>query len=129
MFENHRQHKRIAKHLTTQFCLAEAFPKKWDMSILENISGGGVKFTASSDLDLSGKTIYMQIRVPELSPSVLQLQAVVLSAIPRLNGRILDIRAKFINLSEKDKQSLTIIENSINWVGIKNAHKAEGRII
>ena len=77
MVEENRQHKRIEKTITIQFCVADAFPKKWDMSVIENISVGGVKFSAPSDIEFNDKIVQLQIRIPELAPRFLEIEAVV----------------------------------------------------
>ncbi len=97
-----------------QYCVAGAFPKKWDMSIIDNISAGGVKFSAPSDLELKGKIVQLQIKIPELAPHLLDLEAMVIDAQPRPNLKYSDVRAKFINLSESNKGHLSIVEKLID---------------
>jgi hypothetical protein len=123
MVDENRQYRRIEKRLTIQFCLADVAPRKWDMSMIENISVGGVKFVATSDLKLNDKIIQLQIRIPELAPRFLELQALVLSVKPRFNGKISDVRAKFINLSDEDKKNLSVIQGLINFQEAKNTKK------
>lgn len=106
-----------------KFCLADVFPKKWDILTVENISVGGAKFLALSDWKLDDKVIQLQIKIPELAPHFLELEARVLSATPRSNSKICDVRVKFINLSETDKERLSVIEEIINLQEIKNAKK------
>lgn len=127
MNEDNRQHRRIEKRITMRFCLADMSPKRWDMSFVDNISVGGIKFKASSDLKLTDKIIQLQIKIPELSPKVLEINALVLSAIPRLNGKTLEIRAKFVDLSDKDKEDLSVLETSINWHKIIDSKNAGGK--
>lgn len=108
MADQNRAHQRIDKPLTIQFCIADMSPKKWDMSIIQNISAGGVKFKAKGDLKLVDKIILLQIRVPELAPHMLQLEAIVLDTQNSF------VRAKFINLSEISKEQLLIVEKMVN---------------
>ncbi len=129
MIDKNRKHRRIEKPITIQFCLLEDSPKKWDMSILDNISVGGVSFTASSDLKLNDKIIQLQIRIPELAPIVLELEAMVVNVRPRLNEKQSDVGAKFINLSEINKEHLSVVEKMIDLEEIKNASKAAGKKI
>jgi hypothetical protein len=114
MNEENRQHKRIEKRITIQFCLADVSPKKWDMSFVDNISVGGIRFIASGDLKLNDQILQLQIKFQELSPHSLKLEAMILSAKPRHNGKTYDVRAKFINLSEADKEALSVLEKIIN---------------
>jgi hypothetical protein len=125
MNEESRQHKRIEKRVTIQFCVADVSPQKWDMSFVDNISVGGVKFIASSDLKLNEHKIRLQIKIPELSPRFLKLEAMVLSATPRLNGKTSDIRAKFTNLTQEDKEDLAVLEKIIHLQVSRNAVKAD----
>jgi len=97
-----------------QYCVAGAFPKKWDITIIENISAGGVKFPAPSDLELKGKIVQLQIKIPELAPRLLELEAMVIDVQPRFNLKYSDVRAKFINLSETNKAYLSIVEKMID---------------
>lgn len=114
MNDPRRQHQRIQKSLTLKFCLADVYPLKWDMSTVENISAGGVKFNASSDLYLNNKRIRMQIRLPEMVPDVLEVEALVLTTELLFNGKSSVVRARFLNLTETDKHNLKILENIIN---------------
>ena len=114
MAEINRKHKRIKKPVTMRFCLSDASVKKWDMTIIDNISAGGVKFAAPTDLDLFNKIIKLQIKIPEMAPHILELEAVVLSVQNRPNPGFSDVRAKFINLSVADYESLSVLENIIN---------------
>ena len=97
-----------------QYCVTDALPKKWDMSIVENISAGGIKFIAPIDLALNDKIIQLQIRIPELAPLVLELEAMVVNvkpnAKPRFNTKYSEVRAKFINLSKANKEHLSVVK-------------------
>ncbi len=106
-----------------QYCVADLLPKKWDMSVIENISAGGVKFSAPSDLGLKGKCLQLQIKIPELAPLILELEAIVLDAQPRPNSIYSNVRVKFINLSEANKKHLSIVEKMIERQEIKNTKK------
>ena len=123
MADKNRQHKRIDKRVNLRFCVADVFPKKWDMPVVDNISAGGVKFIALSALALNNKTIQLQIRVPELAPLILELEAVVVDVKPRPNNILSDIRVKFINLSEVNKGHLTVLEEIIDLKEAKNTPK------
>jgi len=114
MIDKNRQHRRIEKNINLRFCVANDDQIKWDMSVIQNISAGGVKFSVPSDLNLKGQIIRLQIKIPELAPRFLDLEAVVLDAKPRFNAKYSDIRAKFINLSELSKEQLTIVERMID---------------
>ena len=99
--------------LTVLYCVADAIPKKWDQSVIENISAGGIRFIAPSDLDLVNKVVQLKIKIAELAPYTLELEAVVLGVNPRFNGKSSDVRAKFINVSPENKERLTIVEKII----------------
>ena len=124
MLDKNRKHRRIEKSLTMQFSLADVSPRKWDMSTIENISFGGVRFIAPSDLKLIDKIVHLQIRIPQLAPRLLELEAIVLDAKPRFNSKFSDVRAKFINLSEENKAHLSIVEKIIDRQEKKNVKKA-----
>jgi hypothetical protein len=96
------------------------------MSVIENISVGGVKFIAPADLALNDKIIQLQIRIPELGPLILELEAMVVDVKLRFNNKHSDVRAKFINLSEADKKHLSVLEKMIDLQEIKNTPKATG---
>lgn len=81
---------------------------------MENISAGGVKFLVTSQSDLKDKILHLRIKVPELTPYVLDLQALVLESKPRINPKFQDVRAKFVNIKAADKQQLDILEGLIN---------------
>lgn len=114
MAREQRHHPRIQKPLTMQYCRADLFPRKWDMSVIDNISLGGVRFKASSDLELNNKIIQLQILIPELAPRFLELEAIVLEVKPHSNINSCDIRARFISVSDKNKEYLAVIEKIID---------------
>jgi hypothetical protein len=128
MPDENRQSRRIEKSLTIQFCLVDEYPQQWDMYVIENISAGGIRFIAPSELELIDKTFQLRIKIPELAPVLLELEAVVLGVMPRINSKYSDVRAKFINLSEANKEHLSIVEKMIDLQKIKNAKKDAGKI-
>lgn len=113
MDDQNREHKRLVRPLMIQFCIADALPRKWDMSVIENISAGGVKFKVPADLDLIDRTIQLRIRIPELAPHLLELEAVILDTQNSL------ARAKFINLSDENKEHLSIVERMVDVQKVK----------
>jgi hypothetical protein len=124
--EQNRKHKRIEKKISLQFCVADASPRKWDMSVIQNISAGGVKFSIPSDLVLKDKVVQLQIRIPELMPRFLDVEALVLEVKPRLiNPKYSDVRVKFINLTDVSKELLSILEKVIDRLEEKNASKGK----
>ena len=127
MSENKRQHIRIEKHLTLHFCIVDEHPQKWDMSVIQNISVGGVMFIAPADLKLNGMTVALRIQIPELAPHTFQVEAIVLSTKLRLNKISFEVRAKFINLTPADKNRLSVLEKMINQEQIKNAKNADSK--
>lgn len=127
MIDDLRQHRRIEKPLTMHYCLADVLPIKWDITSIGNISIGGVKFIARNDLNLNHKTVLLQIKIPQLAPDSLVLEAIVLNVKPRPNTKTSDVRAKFINLSETDKEQLSVVGKVINSQYIKNTPKDDGK--
>jgi len=113
MIDKNRRNRRFKKSINMQYCIAGVYPKKWDMSIIDNISIGGVKFSAPSDLQLKGKIVQLQIKIPELAPRLLEVEAMVLDTQPRFNAKYCDVRAKFINLTDINKEHLSIVEKMI----------------
>jgi len=111
--ENRRQHRRIDKNINLLYCITDVFPKKWDMSIAENISAGGVRFIVPSDLKLKDKIVQLRIQIPQLAPFILELEAMVVNVKLRFNVKQSDVRAKFINLSEINKERLSVLERMI----------------
>ena len=83
------------------------------MSIIENISLGGVRFKASNGAELNGKVLLVKIRLPQLAPHSLELKAMVLSAGANPKSKISTIRAKFIDLSAKEKECLSEMEKIV----------------
>ena len=110
MIDYNRQHRRIDKNITLLYCLADARPKQWDMSIAENISAGGVKFRALSDLKLKDKIIQLRIKIPALAPHVLEVEGMVVNVQLRSYEKQSDVSVKFINLSQINKEHLSILE-------------------
>jgi hypothetical protein len=127
MIDNQRRYRRLDKILTMQFCFADASPKVWDISTIENISPGGVRFKVPSDLKLKDKIIYVQIRVPELAHRLLKLEAIVINTKSRSNIKFSDVRAKFINLTDDDKELLSVLEKIIDLQVVKNAKRDLGK--
>ena len=127
MMDKNRWHRRIEKKINLLFCAADVSPKKWDMSVVENISAGGVKFIAPTDLALNNKIIQLQIRIPELAPLILKLEAMAVNVKPRSNNKQSDVRVKFVNLSEANKKHLSVLEKMIDLQEIKNTSKATGK--
>jgi len=109
---DNRENRRIERPFTIQFCPADAYPQKWDMSTIQNISAGGLRFTVANDTELLNKIIHVRIRIPEIT-HILEMQAYVLELLPRANTRFFDVRAKFINLSETNKKDLIFLERII----------------
>lgn len=126
MTDNKRQHSRAKRNINMQYCLAGVLPVKWDMlCVIENISVGGIKFSAPTDLKLKGKIIQLQIKAPELAPGLLEIEAMVLDAQPRTNSKHSDVRAKFINLTDKNKEHLSIIGKMIERQEMKNTRDSK----
>jgi len=119
MADKNRRHKRIDKKISVLFCVAGVFPMKWDMSIIENISAGGVRFIAPNDLALNDKILQLQIKMPELAPLILELEALVVDVKLRLNEKQSDVRAKFINISASQQKNLAALEKIIEAQEIK----------
>jgi PilZ domain len=128
MNDINRQYKRIEKPLNIQFCFPELSPNKWDMSEVENISTGGIKFIAPTDLDLNNKIVHLKIRIPELLPLVLDIEAKVVNCNQGFkqgfNVKFSEVSAKFINISEANKNYLTAMERIM--ISEKNKHVSDG---
>jgi hypothetical protein len=109
MMEEKRKHKRVVRPLNIRFSSNEPHPPNWNLSsFIDNISAGGVKFTAPCDL--SDKVLKLEIQSPRWIPRTLRLEAVVLESKPSEYPSFFDIRAQFINVSEKEIEDLTILE-------------------
>jgi len=93
------------------------------MSVVENISAGGIKFRAPHDMVINHKIIELQVQIPELAPLLLELDAEILEVKPRPTTKFSDVRAKFVNLSDENKRRLSIIERIVEAQEIKNAKK------
>jgi hypothetical protein len=106
-----------------QFCIADVYPKRWDVSLIENISAGGIKFSAPNDLKLKDKIIQLRLTIPELSPQLVELEALVVDVKTNFDSIYSDIRVKFINLTEDNKADLLIIEKMIEKLKSKNPPK------
>jgi len=125
---NNRRHKRIDKIINLFYSLADELPQKWDMSIAENIGTGGLRFIGPFDLKLKDKVFNLRIKLPQLAPALLEVEAMVVDVKQRLNGDQADIRVKFINLSAINKEHLSVLEKMIESQEIKNA-KNDGKKI
>jgi hypothetical protein len=105
-----RKHKRVVRPLNIRFSYSHETPPNWNLSsFIDNISAGGVKFTAPCDL--TGKTLKLEIQSPRWVPHTLKLDAVVLESKPSEFPTFFDIRAKFINVSRDQVKDLIILEN------------------
>ena len=124
MNESKRQYKRLDKTITLKFCVEDQLPHKWEQSVVENISMGGVKFIAPSDWQLNNKVVNLQIKIQELAPYLLEIQALVVDIKPRKSPASIDIRAKFVNISELNKQQLQVVEKMIAEHDAKEAKRA-----
>lgn len=123
MTDNQRLHRRIEKSLIIQYCIPDDPSKNWDIAIIQNISAGGIKFIAPSNLKLSDKIIKLQIKVPEFTPRLLELMAKVLEFKPRFIDVYSDVRAKFVDLTESNKEDLAVLEKVINLQLIRESKK------
>jgi hypothetical protein len=103
------------------------------MSIVEDISVGGVKFIAPSDLKLKDKIVQLLIKIPELAPLILELEAMVVNVKQNVklgfNTKYSEVRVKFINLSEANKEHLSVVERMIDLQESKNTSKADQKKI
>ena len=105
------------KSLSIQYSLEEGGVGKWDQSFVQNISVGGVKFTAAGDYNLKDKVIHLRIRLPDLAPEVMDIQAKVLEFKSRSNTKFFDVRALFVNITPKQKEQLAVLDKMINSKG------------
>ncbi len=105
-----RKHKRVVRPLNIRFSFNESNPPNWNLSsYIDNISAGGVRFTAPCDL--SDKVLKLEIQSPRWIPRTLILEAVVLESKPSEYPSFFNIRAQFVNISEEQIKDLTILEN------------------
>ncbi|MDE1920560.1 MAG: PilZ domain-containing protein [Candidatus Omnitrophica bacterium] len=114
MVDNQRRYRRIEKPIHILFCAVGAASQRWDMSIIQNISSGGIKFPTSNGADLNNKTLLVKINFQELLPRRLELKAKVLSSKLRPNTKIFDVRAQFIDVSEEQRNDLFLMEQIID---------------
>jgi len=121
MADINRQHGRIARTLTILFCVADHSPQEWDMSVIKNISVGGVMFLAPGDLKLKDKTVLLKIGIPELAPQLMILEALVVDFKPCFNAKISEVRAKFINLTDTNKEHLLVVQKIVENQKYKEA--------
>ena len=128
MTDYNRQYRRIDKNITLLYCVADARPAQWDMSIAENISAGGVKFRALSDLKLKDKIVQLRIKIPALAPHVLEVEGMVVNVEPLAYGKLSEVCVKFINLSEINTKNLSVVEGMIDSQEIKDAQNPEDKI-
>jgi hypothetical protein len=108
--EEKRKHKRVVRPLNIRFSVGESYPPNWNLSsFIDNISAGGVRFTAPCDL--TDQVLKLEIQSPRWIPRTLKLEAVVLESIPSEYPTYFNIRAKFINTTEQEIKDLTVLEN------------------
>ena len=59
----------------------------------------------------------MRIRLPDLAPEVMDIQAKVLEFKSRSNTKFFDVRALFVNITPKQKEQLAVLDKMINSKG------------
>lgn len=105
-----RKHKRVVRPLNIRFSYSESYPPNWNLSsFIDNISAGGVRFTAPCDL--TDKVLKLEIQSPRWIPRTLKLEARVLESKPSEYPTYFNIRAQFINITEQQIKDLTILES------------------
>ena len=106
--------------MSLSLCLSGDHHQKWDMSIIKNLSAGGCMFIAQHDWDLKDRVVQLRINIPVLAPRPLEVEAFVLDTIPSKTSKTVEVRVKFINLSQENKEQLTLVGNMIEAHHKKN---------
>ncbi len=77
---------------------------KSDLSQTKNISLGGILFTADRNISV-GSPLNVKLKLPT-TPDYINVRVKVVDCKERVKGIMYDVRAKFINISEIDRDSI-----------------------
>ena len=100
------------------------YPKKWDMSVIEDISAEGLMFMAPSDLPLNDKIVQLKIKIQELAPRIMEVNARVVNVKPcfnfkgLFNPKICEVRVEFINISRENEGYLSALVEKMRQKGV-----------
>jgi len=106
--KNRRQFVRIFRNFMVSYTLKGKEGMRHEMSQVNNISRGGINFSATS-LFQRGSELVMELKTPFLNDKV-QLEGVVLEAKEKIPNMIYTIRVEFRNVSPQAADVLAKIE-------------------
>ena len=106
--ENRRKHLRIYRNYIISYYLKGKRGLKFDVSQVNNISKGGINFTAVMPFS-AGTELGIEVKTPFLSDK-LELEGRVLGSVEKIQGMLYEIRVRFDSLSPHAEEILTKIE-------------------
>ncbi len=107
-FQNRRQHVRIYRHFILRYHTASDPSVSQEVSQINNISQGGINFSAAVPLKVS-ELLEVELKTPFLAEEV-YLQGVVLECREKVPQIIYEVRLQFKDISEKAKAILAKVE-------------------
>ena len=106
--KNRREHVRIYRNYIVSYHLKGKRDVKYDMSQVNNISRGGINFTAIVPFTI-GTELGIELKTPFINDKVL-LEGTVLEAKEKVQGMLYEIRIQFHDISPDAENVLTKIE-------------------
>jgi hypothetical protein len=107
-FQNRRKHVRIYRNFILSCRLKGDNQVKYEMSQVNNISRGGVNFSATADFPV-GSELMIELKTPFLSDKV-DLEGAVLESRDKIPGLVYAVRVQFQNISPQAEDILAKIE-------------------
>ncbi len=104
-----REDFRVFKHYSLLFKYKDSPEKRSDVTFIQDISQGGVRFTISQPIK-SGTGLLFEIGVPYIAPRKLFLEGLVIASKEITPKLVYEIRAKFNSLDEETIKILEMIE-------------------
>ncbi|MBI3602655.1 MAG: PilZ domain-containing protein [Candidatus Omnitrophica bacterium] len=107
-FKNRRKHMRIYRHFILRYYFASDPSAKKEVSQINNISRGGINFSAAAPLKL-GEALEIELKTPFLDEN-LCLQGVILECREKIPQIIYEVRLQFKDISQQAKDILAKVE-------------------
>jgi len=107
--QDRRTSLRFAKNYNLFYHFKDSSNSKSDVTIIKDISKGGVCFTTSKPIDVGSQLVF-EIAVSYIAPQKLILEGIVVVSKEITPGLVYEIRAKFNPVDEKTSQLFDMIE-------------------
>ena len=96
-FKERRQYVRIYRNFIMSYGLVSNPKDRFDISQINNISKGGVRFVSTHPIAL-GEILDIQLKVPFFTDT-LNMRGKVLDCSDKISGLIFDVRVQFSDVS------------------------------